>query len=271
MRQKKYLVKLLLLALSLEILCAFSALAAPPGGPPPTVATISVTEQDIVPATEYIGHVEAVQTVDLRVRVEGFIEEIKFKDGDFVQAGQVLYVIEQAGYKAKVEADRAQVDQAQAEVTRVSTHMKRLRTVRKESISEYALDNALAAELAAKANLAAAVASLDISQLDLNYTTIKAPISGRIGRTNYTRGNLVNPASGPLARIVQTNPIRVVYSISENDLIAIQKSIGDMDKEKGKLLAPQLRLASGESFDETGRVVFVDNQVDPGTVTSAIR
>lgn len=259
--------------LAVALLCtsSFVAMAAPQDGLLPTVRTLTISVQDIVKQQEYVGHIEAIQRVELRARVEGFIDAIGFSDGALVHKGQVLYVIEQAAYKAMVEADRAKVSQAQAEMARTDIYLKRLNLARKESISATALDDALAADLAAKASLAAAKAALDISQLNLKYTRITAPVSGRIGRTNYTLGNLVNPASGPLALIVQIDPIRVVYSISENDLPAIQKSIMAADQEGHRLLAPQLRLANGEALEGSGRVTFVDNQVDPGTGTIAVR
>ncbi len=247
--------------------------AAPAGhrGPPPVVIVAPVGEKDIVPATEYVGHVEAIQAVDLRARVEGFLEKINFKEGDFVRAGTLLYVIEQAAYQAKVDADMARVREAQAEVVRADQHLRRLQAARKESISATDMDNAVAHGLAAKAKLAEARAILARSELDLGYTTIKAPISGRIGRTAFTRGNLVGPGSGSLARIVQVDPIRVVYSVSENDLAAVQAALHDAEHGQKRLLAPQLRLADGRTLKITGRISFVDNQVDPNTGTIAVR
>ncbi len=253
-------------------LLPYTALAGPMGpGGPPSVVTAPISEADIVPAIEYIGHAEAIQSVDLRARVEGFLEEVRFKEGNFVHEGDVLYVIEQAVYKARVAADEARVAQAEAELKRASSHLKRLKSARTESIPATDMDNAIAANLDAKAGLAGAEAALSLSQLNFNYTTIKAPISGRIGRTAYTIGNLVNPASGSLASIVQLDPIRVVYSISENDLAAIQKSMRDTTKSKSRLLSPNLRLANGDAYQETGHISFVDNQIDPATGTIAVR
>jgi RND family efflux transporter MFP subunit len=109
------------------------------------------------------------------------------------------------------------------------------------------------------------------SQLDLGYTTITAPISGRLGRTALTKGNLVNQASGPLARIVQLNPIRVVYSISENDLTAIQMTLKDsFHNGNNPILSPRIRLANGNIREVAGRVDFVNNEVDAGTGTIAV-
>ena len=260
--------RILLILLSLVLMVSGRGLAAPP---PPQVETIKIQNRDIVPAREYVGHVEALQTVDLRSRVEGFIEQIGFVEGDYVQAGQTLYVIEQAGYRARLAAEEARLAQARAELSRATSHLQRLQAVRKEGISATDLDNARAAKLVAEANLAAAQAAIEVAQLNLDYTTIQAPISGRIGRTRFTRGNLVNPASGSLATIIQVDPVRVVYSVSENDVECIRKSLQEMNGREQPQLAPRLRLAGGEEYPRSGQIDFVDNRVDPATGTIAVR
>ena len=248
--------------------------AAPPGrkaGPPPLVKVAVINEEDVNPPTEYVGHVETIQQVDLRARVEGFIEQVKFKEGGRVTAGEVLYVIEPAPYQAKVNANRALMAQAEAILQKTSRRLRRLQATRPESIRATDMDNAVAEELQAKAKLEEAKASLKLAELDLSYTVIKAPISGRIGRTAYTKGNLVNLGSGPLARIVQLDPIRVVYPISENDLPAIQVALHDAGKGRtNPLLQPHIKMANGERFQNSGRIDFVDNQVDISTGTIAV-
>jgi membrane fusion protein (multidrug efflux system) len=248
--------------------------AAPPGrkaGPPPLVKVAVINEEDVNPPTEYVGHVETIQQVDLRARVEGFIEQVKFKEGGRVTAGEVLYVIEPAPYQAKVKANRALMAQAEAILQKTSRRLRRLQATRPESIRATDMDNAVAEELQAKAKLEEAKASLKLAELDLSYTVIKAQISGRIGRTAYTMGNLVNLGSGPLARIVQLDPIRVVYPISENDLPAIQVALHDAGKGRtNPLLQPHIKMANGERFQNSGRIDFVDNQVDISTGTIAV-
>ncbi|MFN2358560.1 MAG: efflux RND transporter periplasmic adaptor subunit [Desulfotignum sp.] len=253
------------------LLLLFCGMAIAQEPPVPRVRVMTITEQDIVPAEEYVGHVEAIQSVNLRARVEGFLEEVSFKEGDYVSEGQVLYRIEQDGYAAKVAMEKARVAQAEAEVSRAESHLKRLQSVSRQSISAIDMDNAVAAELAARANLAAANAALDTSELNLAYTTIQAPISGRIGRTTYTRGNLVNPASGILATIVQTDPVRVAYAISENDFTAVQKAIQEMDEPQSRMLVPHLLLPGTGTYPEQGEVIFVDNRVDAATGTITVR
>jgi RND family efflux transporter MFP subunit len=261
--------KMIFLSMTLSLFLCAAVFAQQP--PVPQVRVATITEQDIVPADEYVGHVEAIQSVELRARVEGFLEEVSFREGDVVTQGQVLYRIEQQGYAAKVALENARVAQAEAELSRARSHLKRLQSVSPQSISAMDMDNAVASELAARASLAAAQAALDTSSLNLAYTTITAPISGRIGRTAFTRGNLVNPASGVLARIVQTDPVRVAYAISENDFAAVQKAVREMDAPQDPRLSPRLILPGNEVYPEPGQVVFVDNQVDTATGTITVR
>ncbi len=251
------------------------AMAGPMGsqkGPPPMVTVAEVVKRDINPPDEYVGHVEAIQTVDLRARVEGFLEQVNFKEGNNVKAGTLLYVIEQAPYQAKVDAAKALVAQAEAVLTRAGQYLERVRDVRSGGVSKTDLDNAVADELSAKARLEEARANLVTAKINLGYTSIFAPISGRIGKTLYTRGNLVNPASGSLARIVQIDPVRVVYSISENDLIAIQLALHDADNgKKHPMLMQRIKLPGGLILKTAGKVDFVDNVVDKSTGTIAVR
>lgn len=264
----------LFLVLLVMIVVPVVVIAGPsgPGGPPPLVTVATVIEQDVNPPSEYVGHVEAVQSVDLRARVEGFLEQVDFKEGSDVHAGDLLYIIEQAPYQAKVDAGKALADQAEATLNKARQYLHRAQTVRSGGVSATDLDNAVAEELRARAQFKQARADLQIAKINLGYTSIRAPISGRIGRTAFTRGNLVNPASGSLARIVQIDPIRVVYSISENDLSAINLALKDAGRGKNHpMLMPRIKLPGGQVLKPAGHVDFVDNIVDPATGTIAVR
>ena len=244
----------------------------PGNGPPPMVTVAVVVEKDVNPPAEYVGHVEAIQVVNLRARVEGFIEQVNFKEGSNVCAGDLLYVIEQTLYKAKVNADTARVAQFEAILGRASRRLKRLQAALPESVPATDMDNAVAEELLSRAQLQEAQANLEQSKLDLEYTKIWAPIDGRIGRTAHTKGNLVNLASGSLAGIVQINPIRVVYSISENDFAMIKMSAEDsIESKKRSMLALRIKLPGGQIMETEGQINFVDNTVDSGTGTIAVR
>jgi membrane fusion protein (multidrug efflux system) len=144
--------------------------------------------------------------------------------------------------------------------------------VRSGGVSATDIDTAVGVHLRAKAKLQEAQAALDQSALDLAYTRIEAPIGGRIGRTAFTAGNLVGPSSGPLARLVQIDPIRVVFAVSETEVTAIKMAREtSRNQDPDDKLVPQIRFAQGEVYPTAGRLAFVDNQVDPATGTIAVR
>jgi membrane fusion protein (multidrug efflux system) len=253
---------------------AAAAAAAPPGpgqGRAPVVTVLAVTEAEVNPPTEHVGRVEAIQAVDLRARVQGYLEAVKFNEGSDVRAGDLLFTIEQAPYLASVNAARAKVASAQAALTNASQYLRRLQAVRSGGVSATDLEAAVSNELKAQALLQEAEASLEQAELDLGYTIIKAPISGRIGRTAFTKGNLVGPDSGALARIVQIDPIRVVYSVSENDYADVKTSHQEMTPEQLRQeLVPRLKLSNGELYPSAGKLAFADNEVDADTGTIAV-
>ena len=255
--------------------CSSLAWAGPPGfsmGPPPVVEVEVVKLQDVSPIEEYVGHVEAIEEVDIRARVEGVIEHIGFKEGDLVKKGQILYVLEQAPYEAKVALAEAEVAQARASLERAQKRLHRLQSARPESIRGTDMDDAMADVSWAMAKLEANRAQLQLARINLDYTIIKSPISGRIGKTAYTKGNVVNFSSGPLATIVKMDPVRVVFSVSEtrfSDLIAAVKRSGGLRPNKAGAI--RLRLADGKDYDAAGTLDFVDNKVEASTGTIAVR
>ncbi len=235
-----------------------------------TVSTVAV--QDVNPPDEYVGHVEAIQSVELMARVQGFLEQVHFEEGSDVALGDLLYVIEQAPYQAAVDADKAAVAQAQAASLKAQQYLKRVREVRSGGVSATDIENAEAEALRTEAQLQGAKANLERSELNLSYTRVTAPISGRIGRTAFTKGNLVGPNSGTLTRIVQLDPVRVVYSISENDIAAVKSELADSEhREDSPALKVRLKLADGDIFGTTGRIDFLDNTVDADTGTITAR
>jgi membrane fusion protein (multidrug efflux system) len=235
------------------------------------VMVADVIEEDVNPPEEYVGHVEALQTVDLRARVEGFLEQVNFKEGADVEAGTLLFVIEPAPYQVQVNANKAMVAQADASLRKASQFLERARNVSSGGVSATDMDNAEAEELHARAQLEQARANLDAAKIQLSYTSIEAPISGRIGRSTFTKGNLVGPGSGPLASLVQLDPVRVVYSISENDFPEVRMAFEDAKEGKTHpLLEPRIKLPGGKILETKGQIDFVDNTVDPNTGTIAV-
>ena len=260
------------LALCLAVLLALPAAAAANQAPPPLVTVARVAEQNVQPVTEYVGHVEAVQTVDLQARVSGFLEQIHFKEGSDVRLDQLLYLVEPAPYRMRVAANQARATKAEAILKKTRQQLERVQAVRSGGVSITDIESAEAAEQQARAELQEAQAALQLSEIDLAYTRILAPINGRIGATALTVGNLCGPNSGPLARIVQLDPIRVLFSISENDLAAVQAAQQAATRQQpGDGLALRLKSPDGAVMANRGRIDFVDNRVDPATGTIAVR
>ncbi|MDZ7696158.1 MAG: efflux RND transporter periplasmic adaptor subunit [Deltaproteobacteria bacterium] len=268
---RKITVFLLVMALPFSLL--FVVDAESKNSPAPVVTVITVAEQEVNPPEAYVGRVEAIQAVDLRARVQGYLEQVKFKEGADVRSGDLLYVIEQAPYKAIVDEERAKMAEADASLKDAQQYLKRLRAVRSGGVSKTDLETAANRVLKAAALLKEAQANLEQARINLGYTTIEAPISGRIGKTSLTKGNLVGPESGSLARIVQLDPIRVVYSVSEMDLAKIGRAPDFMKKDHSDTCpsVPLIRMPNGEMYPLEGRVDFVDNEVDPDTGTIAVR
>ncbi|BBO81594.1 hemolysin secretion protein D [Desulfosarcina ovata subsp. sediminis] len=265
----------LLTAMLITVAVIPHARAQSPGQAPPPMVEVAVIEEKAVnPPMEHVGRVEAIQAVDVQARVQGYLEQVKFTEGSRVKAGNLLYVIEQAPYTAQVKADAAKAAEARAALSKTRQYRERLQSVRSGGVSKTDLETALADEQEARAKVDQADATLDVSRLNLDYTTIKAPIRGRIGASNVTRGNLVGPDSGPLARIVQLDPIRVVYSVSESDrvdvLLDFQSQGHTIDDAKQDLVL-HLRLPNGAMYDRPGRIEFTDNEVDRTTGTVAVR
>ncbi|GGC48514.1 efflux RND transporter periplasmic adaptor subunit [Chelatococcus reniformis] len=282
------LVALCLVALCQVTLAAGAAAQAPVAPPAVTVATIR--SQDVTNRVNFIGSIEAMQKVDLRARVEGFLDKVAFQEGATLPANAPAYVIEQAPYidavnqaKATLAEGDAQLASAEASLKdKQATYGRQSRLATQQFASQAALDEALAARdqaaaavEQAKAQIASANAALATANLNLSYTNIATPIAGRIGKTAITQGNLVSPATGVLATVVQMSPIRVVFAIPERDYVTIMrflatpaaKSAPGMDD----LFKPQLILPDGSTYGESGRIEFINNQIDASTGTVAVR
>lgn len=229
----------------------------------PVVKIEVVRKKAISSAKEYIAHVEAIRTVDIKPRIEGYLEQVRFKEGDYVKKGQVLYVIEQEPYIAEVELAKALLKEAQAHLYRAKKRLQRLRSAMPESISRTDMDNAIADLMLAKAEVKEAKARLKKAKIYLGYTVIKAPIDGLIGKSFVKEGNLVSPSSPALCRIVQIEPIRVVYSLSETESEQIMLSLK-------KELKVRVKLPDGKIYPFFGKIDFIDNQVDPKTGTLSV-
>jgi membrane fusion protein (multidrug efflux system) len=242
--------------------------AAPP---PPAVSVVPVARTAVTQAEEFVGRVEAVEHVDLRARVQGYLNERAFVEGEEVAAGDLLFVIEPDPFEAAVARARASMQAAQAMVPQTQNALERAEQLfQRGNIAESSLDEAIAAAAQAEAEVDVAEAVLREAEINLGYTRIRSPIDGRTGRAAFTEGNLVGPDSGVLASVTSMDPIHVNFNISERDLIEFRQS-----RQAGGLAVDQvvlrLRMPNDLAYAHDGRIDFVAPGVDPNTGTVPIR
>src|SRR3954464_2588630 len=197
--------------------------AAPPAKP--AVGVRPAAMKGVNPSFQFVGRVKAVDKVDLRARVEGFLEKVMFREGQDAKAGDLLYQIEKIQFQAQVDQAKANLASAEAEVTNATAQYSRqLELAQRQFSPQSVVDQNKAALDTSRAKVLQMQAALRQSQVNLGYTDIHPPIAGRIGRTAYTQGNLVNPAMGVLATIVSQDPIYVLFPVSIRDLETIREA-----------------------------------------------
>jgi membrane fusion protein (multidrug efflux system) len=244
---------------------------AAPELPPPAVVVVTAKSQAIEDEARFVGRVVAVNRVELRARVEGFLKERRFTEGQPVAAGDVLFLIEPEQYEAIVEQRQADVAKAEADAQNADAQLKRgLELVTQKNIAQAKVDELQAAASVAKASIAQAQAALTAARLDLSYTRITAPVAGRIGLAQYTIGNLVSPASGTLATIVSRDPIYVQFPLTQRELLKARRDV----KARGmdpKNVVVRVRLPDGSLYEQPGHMDFVDVTTDAGTDSVTLR
>jgi membrane fusion protein, multidrug efflux system len=238
------------------------------GAPPPAVLVQPAELKPIADQSEFIGRVAAIDKVELRARVKGFLGPRKFQDGDEVKEGQVLFTIEPEPYQAAVDQKVAQRDAAKAALTNAEVQLHRAEELlRSKTGTQVTYDQRLSEQLQAKAQLEDASAQLRDAQIQLSYTEIKSPIAGRIGRAAVSPGNIVGPDSGVLATVVSENPIRVLFSITQRELLDARRD----SSTSGEGLVVRLRLADGSLYKDKGKLDFIDVTADAKTDGQMVR
>ena len=234
---------------------------------PPAVLVQPAELTPIAEQFEFIGRAAAVDKVDLRARVKGFLGERKFNDGDMVKKDDVVFTIEPETYQAAVDQKAAQRDSAQAALTNADLQLQRAAELLRTNTGTVAVrDQRLSEQLQAKANLEDARAQLRDAEIQLSYTTIRSPIAGRIGRAAVSPGNLVGPDSGVLATVVSESPIRVLFPVTQRELLEAKR-----DSQIGDPPQVRLKLADGSIYKEKGKLDFIDITVDPKTDGQIVR
>lgn len=247
------------------LLCLGVARAQQQAAPPPAVVVEPAQMQVIAQRVDFIGRIEAIEKVDLRARVTGFLKQPGFNDGDTVKEGQTLFEIEPDSFQATIAQRQAQLASAKADVQNAELNLQRgLDLLKSKTIAVSQVDERRAAAEKARASVLQMEAALREAEIQLSYTTIKAPISGRIGRTSFTKGNLVDPSSGMLATIVRDDEVRAVFRVTQREIL-------DYRKSGGGEVSVKLRLADGSFYDAPGKIDFIDVVVDDKTDSQLVR
>lgn len=222
--------------------------------PPAAVTVQTVLPTRLQPSEEYIAKVEPVEDVLIRSEVPGYIAAVHFTEGGTVKEGDLLFTIDRRTYQAAADA-------AEAELNRAQKLYDRMKNADARSISKSDLETA-------ESDLLRAQAAFRQANVSLDYTEIKAPVSGRIGAAEVTKGNYVTSSSGTLARIVQMDPVRVTFSLTDRDYLKLRQR--EIDGSGGTRVA-QVRLPDGTVLPTIGKKDFDDNAMNPQTGTIAVR
>ena len=240
-------------------------------GPPPSVEVTAAVMKPVGQQVTFVGRVAAVDKVELRARVEGFLKERTYGEGRPVAAEEVLFVIEPDQYEAIVAQRQADLAKAQAEVENAQAQFRRGEELLKQkNMSAAEVDKLRAAHRVAEASVEQAKAALAAAQLDLDYTQIKAPVAGRVGRAALSVGNLVGPSSGILATLVSQDPIHVFFPITQRELLEEKRRAAESGGDARGIIA-HAKLPDGSTYQHPGRIDFVDVTTDAGTDTVTLR
>ncbi len=235
------------------------------GRPTPSVSVSVVTDTPLVEHRRYTGMLRSPSQVSLVARVSGELEETGFSEGDIVQAGQLLYRLDDVRYDAAVKAAEANIERCQASLKYAESNYARIKNLYDKNVTT--LDAFESADMTlgtSRANLHSAQAALITARDDLKNTRITAPIGGKISMTNYTVGNYLTPSSGTLATIVSLDPLRLSFAISNRDFMDL---FGGSEALFRSHAVIQVVLANGEVYPEKGEFEFRDNQVNRTTDT----
>lgn len=236
----------------------------------PSVIVTTVTTRDVSRRQIYVGRVQAINTVQLTARVEGFLEKREYVEGSYVKKGQILFLIEQASYKAAVEQSEADVEGNEAQLKNDQIEFERNKKLAETNdVTQATLDSSAATLGTGKANVKKSKAALATSKLNLSYTEVRSPIDGRASAANVDVGNLVGPSTGTLATVVSMDPIYVIFYVAERDLIEARKA--GFVKGTKVALTPYLQLSDGSTYKHPGKLDYLGIQVEQTTDTIEVR
>ncbi len=262
-------------ACALLLLCAAAAVPGHAQQQAPAAVPVGVVKAErtaITRTMKFVGRVEAVDRVEVRARVTGYLEAVLFKEGASIKKGAPLYRIEQGLFQAAVEQAQGALDRAKAARTLTAIQLQRAEDLlEKQAGTVVARDQAKAADEQANGAILEADAALKTAEINLGYTLITSPIDGEVGRTNITAGNVVGAQSGVLTVIVSQSPIYATFPVSDRDFLRVREAgrqIGHDDLGDFKV---RIRFSDGSAYDQMGTVNFVNVTVDRATDTVLVR
>ena len=250
---------------------------AAPAPPPPKVTVSQPVSREVVEWEEYTGRLEAVESVEVRARVNGYLQSIHFKNGTTVKQGDLLFVIDPRPYQAELERARAELGLANARLERTGKDVARAQMlVRARAISEEEVDTRVSEQRQAQESVQAARATVNAVQLNVEFTQVRAPISGRISRNLVSVGNLINGGttqSTVLTTIVSLDPIYCYFEADERSYLKGMRQVRNGDQTNGRASKQPVYvgLADEANFPHQGSVDFVDNRLDQNTGTITVR
>jgi multidrug efflux system membrane fusion protein len=260
------------------MLCAMAAAAltsacgggGPPEFPPPDVSVATVVQRPITEWDDYTGRVEAVDAVELRPRVAGYLAGVHYREGALVEKGALLFTIDDREYRAAVDAARADLTRAEARLEVARQELERAaKLIDARAVSRGELEARQAEQRQAEADALAARARLAQAELDLSFTRIRAPIAGRTGEARVTVGNLVNPGETLLTTVVSLDPVYVTFDGDERAYLRYQQLAREGGRPSSRDAANPVLvgLSNEEGFPHRGEMDFVDNALNPATGT----
>lgn len=241
--------------------------------PSPLVTTEKV---ELIPYhrnQNYVGRISAVEDVTITAQISGYVKSRLFTEGETVEKGQLLYQIESSSYEAQVASAKAAIAQAKANVKKASLDYKRGEgLLPKGNISQSEFDALTSIKLGSEAELEAANAQLNVAQVNLSYTNIEAPISGRISESYVSIGDLVSPSSGTLTNIVTIDPIHASFTVSERERLNMgMESVDGGGEGSSEKVEVHVTLENDQIYNQSGYIDFIDNRIDVTTGTLAMR
>ncbi|MBR1132088.1 efflux RND transporter periplasmic adaptor subunit [Bradyrhizobium iriomotense] len=259
-----------LLAAGLMTVLTGGAARTQPAAPAPSVGIVEATRRPITESSEFLGRIEAINRVNVAARVTAFLEQRLFDEGAEIKKGDQLYRLERGPFEADLATKKAQVAQLEATLENARLTTERARTLLGGPAGQQSIyDAAIANQRSLEAQVQAARAQVQASQINLDYTVISAPIDGKIGRTAVTEGNIVSPSSGVLTTIVSQDPMYVTFPVPLRQGLELRERYGPQGGLEAVVI--RLRLPDGRMYGQSGKLNFVDNSIAQNTDTITVR